>query len=78
MSAWLLGDLFLATHLAMPTAQKQKHYDAVQRHVETNGYMCGYLVQFYKNVEMDNALTDGAYEEEELMLFFRESHVCGD
>ena len=24
---------------------KNKHYDAVQRHVETNGYRCGDLVQ---------------------------------
>ena len=42
--------------------QKKKHYDAVQRHVETNGYSCGDLVQVYKDVEMDTALTDGADE----------------
>ena len=56
---------------------KKKHYDAVQRHVETNGYRCGDLVQVYQNEEMSTVLTYGAGEEEEPMLFCRESHVCG-
>ena len=56
---------------------KNKHYDTVQRNVETNGYSCGDLVQVYKNGEMDTALTNGADEEEDPMIFCRESHVCG-
>ena len=67
---------FLAMNLAMPTSPK-KHYDAVQRYVETNIYRCGDLFQVYKNREMATALTDGADEEEEPMIFCRESHVYG-
>ena len=56
---------------------KNKHYDAAQRHVEKNGYRCRNLVQVHKNGQMDTALTYGADEEEEPMLFCGESHVCG-
>ena len=39
--------------------------------------MCGDLVQVKKNGEMATLLTDDSDEEEEPMIFCRESHVCG-
>ena len=45
--------------------------------VETNRYRCGDLFQVYNNGEMATALTDGDDEEEEPVLFCRESHVYG-
>ena len=56
---------------------KKKHFDAVQRHVDANGYTCGDVVQVYKNGEMAAARTSGAGEEEEPLLFCRDAHVCG-
>ena len=76
MSAWRLG-AFFSLRTWKCQRPKKKHYDAVQRHAETNGYKCGELFQVYKNGEMATALTDIAYEEEEPMLFCRESNVCG-
>ena len=54
-----------------------KNYNTLQRHIEINGYRCGYLVHVYKNGEMATALTCVADEEKEIMIFFRESHICG-
>ena len=55
----------------------KKHFNAIQRHVDANGYTCGDVVQVYKNGEMAAARTSGAGEEEEPLLFCREAHVCG-
>ena len=56
---------------------KKKHCDAVQRHVDANGYTCEDVVQALKNGDMATARTSGAGEEEEPLLFCREAHVCG-
>ena len=76
MSAWSLSN-FSCYAPGNTNSPKKKHFDADQRHVETNGYSYGDLVQVYKNGEMATALTDGADEEEEPMLFCREPHLCG-
>ena len=56
---------------------KKNHFDAVQRHVDANGYTCEDVVQALKNGDMATARTSGAGEEEEPLLFYREAHVCG-
>ena len=55
---------------------KKKHFDKVRRHIETNGYKCGDLVQIYKNGEMDTESVEGD-EREEPILFCREANLCG-
>ena len=75
--SWCLGDFFLFYSPHNSKGPKKKHHDAVQRHVDTNGYMCGDLVQFYKNGEMSTAITYGNDGEEDPMLSCKEYHKCG-
>ena len=55
---------------------KKKHFDKVRRHIETNGYKCGDLVQMNKNGEMINGSEEDS-EREEPILFCREANLCG-
>ena len=56
---------------------QKKHFSAVQRHIDANGYTCGDVVQVYKDGEIAAACTSRAGEEEEPLLLSREAHVCG-
>lgn len=48
----------------------------MRRHIETNGYRCGDLVQVYANGDMAvGSVYDG--EKEEPILFCREANLCG-
>ena len=77
MSALRLGDFFSRYTPGNANTPKKKHDEDVQRHVETNRYRYRDLVQVYKNGDMATTLKYNSNEEEEPMIFCRESHVCG-
>ena len=76
MSARLLDVFFSRCAPGHDNGPKKKHFDAARRHIETNGYRCGDLVQVYGNGDM-SVRPGGDGEKEEPVLFCREANLCG-
>ena len=76
MSVRLLDVFFSRYAPGHDKGPKKKHFDAVQRHIEANGWRCVDLVQVYKNGDMANESEEGE-EREEPILFCREASLCG-
>ena len=75
---WCAPVLLLAVCTWTQKGPKKKHCDAVKRLIEDHGYRCGDIIRVFKNGDVLTSWDESSDKEiNDLILFCKESHVCG-